>query len=385
MQIHTVKSGETVYSIAREYGTSPTKLIENNGITNPDRLTVGEELLIILPTRTYSVTKRDTLPEIGRRFSVSRESLMRANPSLAGTEKLYPEQILAIKYEAPSHSIALINGYLYSGFKWDRLELMLPYLTHLTLSSHVYRDGKLKRIFDPTETAKRAKALGKEAMIRIFSREPYDKESFSRLANDAGEEAMRVGANGITLSLSGTAESDESAEFFFDIKRKMLEYDLKLFVEGGERISKKCADAADAVILNYDKYALAEIPTFRDGEERIYTDFAERMSDLGCFLDLSPFAYKNREPIDRSSAKARAREFGYAISCDEESMTMSFTDKGGEKTLFPSLKNIKARLDLAAELGYLGFSVDVMRCPTEDIMMIHSLFSPGADHFSGGI
>lgn len=385
MQIHTVRSGETVYSIAREYGTSPSKIIENNGITNPDRLTVGEELLIILPTRTYSVTRRDTLTDIGRRFSVSRESLMRANPALSGTEKLYPEQILAIKYEAPSHSIALINGYLYSGFKRDRLELIFPYLTHLTLSSHVYCDGKLKRIFDPTEISKTARDAGKEVMMRIFSREPYGKESFSHLANEAVEEAMRLGANGITLCFSGAAENDESAQFFFDIKRKMLDYDLKLFLEGGERISKKCADAADAVILNYDKYSLKKIPTFNDGEKRIYTDFAERMSDLGCFLDLSPFAYKNGEPMERARAKSRARELGYEISCDEDSMTMSYTERGGEKTIFPSLKNIKARLDLAAELGYLGFSIDVMRCPTEDIMMIHSLFSSGTDHFSGGI
>ena len=48
MTIHTVKPGDTVFKIARMHGTSPMKIVEDNGLTNPDRLTVGEELLISL-------------------------------------------------------------------------------------------------------------------------------------------------------------------------------------------------------------------------------------------------------------------------------------------------------------------------------------------------
>ena len=57
MQIHRVKEGESIYSIAREYGVHPSKIIENNGIRNPSRLTVGRELLILIPTRTYTARR----------------------------------------------------------------------------------------------------------------------------------------------------------------------------------------------------------------------------------------------------------------------------------------------------------------------------------------
>ena len=46
MIIHTVKTGDTVFNIARKYGVAPHKIIENNELLNPDRLTVGEKLLI---------------------------------------------------------------------------------------------------------------------------------------------------------------------------------------------------------------------------------------------------------------------------------------------------------------------------------------------------
>ena len=49
MKIHTVKEGETVFHIARKYGVSPAKIIENNGLLNPDRLSVGQKLLIVRP------------------------------------------------------------------------------------------------------------------------------------------------------------------------------------------------------------------------------------------------------------------------------------------------------------------------------------------------
>ena len=41
MIIHTVKSGDTIFNIARKYGVPPQKIIENNELYNPDILTVG--------------------------------------------------------------------------------------------------------------------------------------------------------------------------------------------------------------------------------------------------------------------------------------------------------------------------------------------------------
>ena len=44
--------------------------VENNGLVNPDRISVGQKLLILTPTRTYTVRGGDTLEKISRRFGV---------------------------------------------------------------------------------------------------------------------------------------------------------------------------------------------------------------------------------------------------------------------------------------------------------------------------
>lgn len=46
MQIHVVKAGDSVYSIAGMYGTTPLRIIEDNGIADPSRLVIGQSLVI---------------------------------------------------------------------------------------------------------------------------------------------------------------------------------------------------------------------------------------------------------------------------------------------------------------------------------------------------
>ena len=88
MFIHTVGEGDTVFKIARNYSTSPIKIIENNDLKNPDVLSVGEELLILTPTRTYTARGGDTAAKIARRFGIKRGMLYRNNPYLCGQDKV---------------------------------------------------------------------------------------------------------------------------------------------------------------------------------------------------------------------------------------------------------------------------------------------------------
>ena len=92
MHIHTVKEGETVFHIARKYGVSPAKIIENNGLINPDRISVGQKLLILTPTRTYTVRGGDTLKKISRRFGVKERCILRANPYLPAQMRSIPRR-----------------------------------------------------------------------------------------------------------------------------------------------------------------------------------------------------------------------------------------------------------------------------------------------------
>ena len=88
MIIHTVQNGDTVFKIARQYGISPVTLIGINGLERPDCLSVGQELLILIPTRTYTLRGGDTLQRVCERFGVSLRTLLQNNPGLIGGERV---------------------------------------------------------------------------------------------------------------------------------------------------------------------------------------------------------------------------------------------------------------------------------------------------------
>jgi len=144
MQIYTVKSGDSIYSIAREFGTTPARIITDNELTDPGRLAVGQSLVILEPTQTYNVRGGDTLESISNLFGVSLTELWRNNPMLGGKTNIYPGQTLNISFEEPSLGEIAVNGYVYPFVDRDTLRKTLPYLTYLSIFSYGIReDGTL--------------------------------------------------------------------------------------------------------------------------------------------------------------------------------------------------------------------------------------------------
>ena len=46
MRIFVVSKGDSLYSIARKFGVSPTELSYINALSDPNRLTIGQTLVI---------------------------------------------------------------------------------------------------------------------------------------------------------------------------------------------------------------------------------------------------------------------------------------------------------------------------------------------------
>lgn len=77
---HTVRKGDTLSSIAREYSLSLKDLKEMNGITKSAKLRPGQRLLVQRAgPRTYTVKKGDTIWKIAKRFGLSAEELLDLN------------------------------------------------------------------------------------------------------------------------------------------------------------------------------------------------------------------------------------------------------------------------------------------------------------------
>ena len=389
MTIHTVREGETVFHIARKYGVSPAKIIENNGLVNPDRLSVGQKLLILTPTRTYTVRGGDTLEKISRRFGVKERSILRANPYLSGVDATYPEEVLAIRYDAPTHGAAVLNGYYYDGCSRDRLMLALAHCSCITVSAYRAEGGRLRRVFDDGEVVNTVRENGRAAIMRVYDPREYGEliESEDSYRADIVKTAKEKGYAGVALGAYRAARNPLIKNFLFALKRDLLGEGMHLFYEyDGEGCEDGC-EIADGCVLIYEKCAFDEIPSFEDGEKNFYTTFAERQDSSKAFLDLSPFAYAGGRCITRAEADDIAYRMRSKIEYDPERMICSFDyasfgrgERGRTTVRYEAMENIKAKLDLAGELGFMGISFDIMRVPIEHLMMISTSFACGADY-----
>jgi LysM repeat protein len=116
---YTVKAGDTLYALARRYGTTVAAIEAANPGINPNRLSIGQPLCIprqpvypSCPGGDYYVVQRgDTLYAIAHRYSVSLSDLMRANPQ-ADPNLLVIGQVLCIP-PAPTTVRCPPNSYHY--------------------------------------------------------------------------------------------------------------------------------------------------------------------------------------------------------------------------------------------------------------------------------
>ena len=79
MDIHVVKSGDTLYSIALQHGVPMSQLILDNQLPEPDRLVVGQAIVIQYPEQTYTVQTGDTLWSIAQKNDLTFRELCALN------------------------------------------------------------------------------------------------------------------------------------------------------------------------------------------------------------------------------------------------------------------------------------------------------------------
>lgn len=102
--VHVVERGDTLYSLARRYGTTVNAIVQANGLRNANQIYVGQRLLIsgaaVAPSSSASgsvhvVQRGENLFRIALRYGTTVQALAQAN-NLSNTSLIYVDQRLVI-------------------------------------------------------------------------------------------------------------------------------------------------------------------------------------------------------------------------------------------------------------------------------------------------
>jgi LysM repeat protein len=103
-QFYTVRSGDTLYRIAVRFGTSVAALTNLNGLSNPNRIYAGQVLCVKPDTGggvpwgfLYTVQPGDMLRTIAARYGWGTWYLANVN-HIANPDRIYVGQVLLIPY-----------------------------------------------------------------------------------------------------------------------------------------------------------------------------------------------------------------------------------------------------------------------------------------------
>lgn len=367
MQIHTVKRGETVADIAREYGIEVGVLESCNGLMRGERPTVGEELLVLTPTRTYKARRGDTAERLSMRFGIRRGELFGMNPGLC--HGLSEGDTVILKYDERSHGMAASNAYMYSGCGTGELVAALPFATYVSVAEAAVSGEEIVNVFDGSEARRIITDGERIPLLRIYdggAGERYrDAEFRRRMAERMVGEAERRGYKGITLGGSMLRDPEAAGEFTVELRGRMIGCDLILITELTDECAPSLSELADGSVFSCIDYG-------GEGERQATCDFACGGESSRTFLELPAFAEVGGGYITHAEARRLARRRRAEVVCEGD--ICSFDGGRCGPVRYHSLKNIKARLDMISELGFMGISFDIMRTPIADLLMYNALY-----------
>lgn len=223
MEIYVVQFGDDIESIANRYGISVERLISDNGLTNPNKLAVGQTLVILYPKEIYTIKPGDTLEAIAEQNGISLMQLIRNNPFLYDREYLYQDETLVISYNTISE--IQTNGYIDTAVSQDILSKVLPYLTYISIYDYRIVDDNFGLIsdFDDTTIIKMAKQYDTIPLLAISALSPsgeinteflyellLDNELQEKLINEVLHILRYKGYMGANLIISNITHYNQS-------------------------------------------------------------------------------------------------------------------------------------------------------------------------------
>lgn len=150
MQIHVINRGDSIWKISQMYSTPPNRIIEANQISNPNRLVIGQSLVIPIQGSYHWIQPGETLFSISRKYNISLNELIRIN-NITNPNQVFPGARLYIP-ASPKKLIetgAFIDPQITGDKSADEVNKVGSFLSNLPIFSYaVKRDGSLSSLND---------------------------------------------------------------------------------------------------------------------------------------------------------------------------------------------------------------------------------------------
>lgn len=399
MLIHTVESGETLYSIAGRYGVDASVLGFDNDIADPLRLPVGQPIAVVFPTVTHAVRGGETLFSIAELYGVTPNHIYERNLFLNGLPNINIGQTLYIQTEREVLGSFATGGYAYPFVSESLLRRALPFMKALMPFTYGFRtDGSLVPL-DDTAMISAASDYGTEAVMHISTLTDGDNFSVelastlfesaelqSRLIDSiiANMQAKGYTALDVDFEFLGSENAESYAEFIALCRERLHSYGYGVMTALAPKTSDNqqgalyeghdyalLGEAADAVLLMTYEWGytygppMAVSPITPLGE---VVDYAlTRIPAEKILLGISNYGYDFTLPyiqgVSRATSVSTKRAFtiasenGAEIFFDTEAQAPYFDytlDGAMHRVWFEDVRSISARLRLMAEKRLRG-------------------------------
>lgn len=135
MVIYTVTPGDSIYKISRRYGLPVDSIVNTNQLPNPNRLAVGQAIVVPTDPSYYSVLRGDTMYSIARNFGIPLSELIAANLNI-DPNRIQIGQVIVIPLSNEDRRAIHVNGYVYPTVSVEVLNQTLPFLSFLSIFSY---------------------------------------------------------------------------------------------------------------------------------------------------------------------------------------------------------------------------------------------------------
>lgn len=423
MIIYVIEQGDTLESIAEQYGVTTDRLIIDNELPNPENLVVGQSIVVRVPIIEHTIVEGNTLTSIAAEYDTTVNQLLMNNPWAAVQEAFIPGEILVITFEEPQPlQSVIINGYCYPFIDRAVLRKTLPFLTRLLIFTYGFSpEGDLVPIEDD-ELIAIAQEFGVGPVMMLAPMTPEQEfnsqiahemfintEGQARLIENIVANIQAKGYIGLDIDFEFVLPEDRElfATFIQNVKNALEPLGYLTFVALAPKTSGEMTGLlyeahdypviggiADEVLLMTYEWGYTYGPPMAtapvNNVRRVLEYGVSVIDPEKILMGIPNYAYdwplpfvRNEtaaESISNQEAIARAAEFGVVIQFDDTAQCPFYnytTPEGVEHVVwFDDARSMNAKFRLIPDLGISGAGVwQIMNFFPALWMVVNELFT----------